>query len=51
MPAGVGRVFFSKPVALPFLRWRLLRHGYLQCSVAWREYAAGEVSYSIWVRG
>jgi hypothetical protein len=50
MPAGVGRVFFSKPVALPFLRWRLLRHGYLQCPGAWREYAAGEVSHNVCVR-
>ncbi|KAI0481235.1 alpha/beta-hydrolase [Xylariaceae sp. FL0804] len=34
----VGRVFFSKPVALPFLRFRMLRHGYLKSPVHWREY-------------
>ncbi|KAF4471653.1 neutral cholesterol ester hydrolase 1 [Fusarium albosuccineum] len=28
IPAKVGRVFFSKYVALPFLRWRMIRHGY-----------------------
>ncbi|KAF1991039.1 alpha/beta-hydrolase [Aulographum hederae CBS 113979] len=37
MPAKLGRVFFSKPVALPFLRWRLLRHGYLRKPLQWRE--------------
>ena len=40
----VGKVFFSKHVALPFLRWRMLRHGYLTCPVHWREYEYGEVS-------
>ena len=30
LPAKVGRVFFSKWVAWPFFRWRLLRHGYLR---------------------
>jgi len=34
----IGRVFFSRPVVLPFLRWRMLRHGYLRCPVHWREY-------------
>ena len=28
VPASVGRVFFSKNVALPFMRFRMLRHGY-----------------------
>ncbi|KAH7061076.1 Alpha/Beta hydrolase protein [Macrophomina phaseolina] len=37
MPAYIGRVFFSKPVALPFLRWRMLRHGYLRSPITWRE--------------
>jgi hypothetical protein len=40
----VGKVFFSKHVALPFLRWRMLRHGYLTFPVHWREYEHGEVS-------
>jgi hypothetical protein len=33
----IGRVFFSKEVALPFLRFRLLRHGYLRPPLFWRE--------------
>lgn len=37
MPASVGRVFFSKWVAYPFLRWRLLRHGYLESSISYQE--------------
>lgn len=37
MPAFIGRVFFSKEVALPFLRFRMLRHGYLKCPIPWRE--------------
>ncbi len=31
-------VFFSKQVALPFLRFRMLRHGYLGSPVYWREH-------------
>lgn len=34
----VGRVFFGKNVALPWMRWRMLRHGYLKSPVHWREY-------------
>jgi acetyl esterase/lipase len=37
MPAFIGRVFFSKQVSLPFLRFRMLRHGYLRCPLPWRE--------------
>jgi acetyl esterase/lipase len=37
MPAHIGRVFFSKAVALPFLRFRMLRHGILLPSPAWYE--------------
>ena len=32
-----GRVFFSKAVALPFFRFRMLRHGYTKSPIAWRE--------------
>ncbi|KAI1302572.1 Alpha/Beta hydrolase protein [Xylaria venustula] len=35
---SVGRVFFSKPVALPFLRFRMLRHGYIRSPMHWHEY-------------
>ncbi|KAI0110468.1 Alpha/Beta hydrolase protein [Nemania sp. FL0031] len=38
IPPNVGRVFFSKPVALPFLRFRMLRHGYIRSPVHWHEY-------------
>ncbi|KAJ4419343.1 hypothetical protein N0V82_005031 [Gnomoniopsis sp. IMI 355080] len=34
----VGRVFFGKKVALPWMRWRMLRHGILRSPVHWREY-------------
>ncbi|KAH8673914.1 Alpha/Beta hydrolase protein [Xylariales sp. PMI_506] len=35
---NVGRVFFSKAVAVPFLRFRMLRHGYLKSPVHWHEF-------------
>jgi len=37
IPASIGRVFFSKPVALPFLRFRMLRHGYFTSPIHWHE--------------
>jgi acetyl esterase/lipase len=37
MPASVGRVFFSKPVALPFMRWRMFRHGYTSSPIHYEE--------------
>ncbi|KAF2086483.1 alpha/beta-hydrolase [Saccharata proteae CBS 121410] len=37
MPAKIGRVFFSKAVSLPFLRFRMLRHGYLHSPIRWRD--------------
>jgi len=37
IPATIGRVFFSKPVALPFLRFRMLRHGYFRSPIHWHE--------------
>ncbi|KAL6786879.1 Alpha/Beta hydrolase protein [Trichoderma sp. SZMC 28012] len=42
IPANVGRVFFSKDVALPFLRWRMKRHGYKDFPVYWKEETIGE---------
>ncbi|KAI0128426.1 Alpha/Beta hydrolase protein [Xylariales sp. AK1849] len=39
LPPRVGRVFFSKQVALPFLRFRMARHGYLKCPVHWHEFS------------
>jgi hypothetical protein len=37
IPSSIGRVFFSKMVALPFLRFRMLRHGYFRSPIQWRE--------------
>ena len=37
IPASIGRVFFSKNVALPFLRFRMLRHGIIRRPIYWRE--------------
>ncbi|KAF2686271.1 alpha/beta-hydrolase [Lentithecium fluviatile CBS 122367] len=37
MPAFLGRVFFSKHVSLPFLRFRMLRHGIVTAPLRWNE--------------
>jgi hypothetical protein len=37
MPAFIGRVFFSKGVSLPFLRFRMLRHGIITSPIRWTE--------------
>jgi acetyl esterase/lipase len=37
MPAFIGRTFFSKPVSLPFLRFRMLRHGFVTSPIRWTE--------------
>lgn len=37
IPASIGRVFFSKAVALPFFTFRKLRHGVLRSDVHWHE--------------
>ncbi|EMT70222.1 hypothetical protein ACKRZS_011118 [Fusarium odoratissimum] len=42
IPAKVGRVFFGKHVALPFIHWRMLRHGYIRSPVHYREYNIGK---------
>ncbi|KAI1815314.1 Alpha/Beta hydrolase protein [Poronia punctata] len=44
----VGRVFFSKPVTLPFLRFRMLRHGHFKFPVHWHEHR-GENFRGIWI--
>lgn len=38
IPPKIGRVFFGKNVALPWMRWRMIRHGYIQSPIFWREY-------------
>ncbi|SMR49028.1 unnamed protein product [Zymoseptoria tritici ST99CH_1E4] len=37
IPAAVGKVFFSKWVALPFIKIRMLRHGLWKSPIYWRE--------------
>lgn len=37
IPATIGKVFFSKGVALPFFWFRMLRHGYRKSAIPWRE--------------
>ncbi|KAL2205058.1 alpha/beta-hydrolase [Sarocladium strictum] len=53
IPASVGRVFFSKRVALPFVRWRMLRHKYLWYPMDVEEVTIGQGSSrtdGIWLR-
>lgn len=47
-PSKIGRVFFSKPVALPFLRFRMLRQGYLKSPITWREIDLKNTS-GVWI--
>ncbi|PNS16118.1 hypothetical protein CAC42_4519 [Sphaceloma murrayae] len=37
IPAAIGKVFFSKPVALPFFTFRKLRHFILHSPIHWQE--------------
>ncbi|KAK4039918.1 monoterpene epsilon-lactone hydrolase, partial [Parachaetomium inaequale] len=48
IPPRIGRVFFAREVALPFLWFRLLRHGYLGSPVHWREHRESEFR-GIWL--
>ena len=47
-PARIGRVFFSKPVALPFMRFRMLRHGFVHSPITWREIELDNV-HGVWI--
>ncbi|KAG8531444.1 uncharacterized protein KY384_003073 [Bacidia gigantensis] len=47
-PAKIGRVFFSKGVALPFMRFRMLRHGFVHPPVPWREIDLG-VTHGVYI--
>ena len=47
-PAKIGRVFFSKPVALPFTRFRMLRHGYMHSPIVWREIGLKDAT-GLWI--
>jgi acetyl esterase/lipase len=42
LPASFGRVFLSKAVSLPFIRWRMLRHGFIRRPVKWCEVDGGK---------
>lgn len=42
MPASIGRVFFSKRVSLPFMRFRMLRHGIVRSQLSWKEVSVGK---------
>ncbi|KAI7279871.1 alpha/beta-hydrolase [Hortaea werneckii] len=48
IPASIGKVFFSKPVALPFFRFRMLRNGFLKCPIYWRETSSPNGIYMVW---
>lgn len=37
IPAKIGKVFFSKGVALPFFKFRMLRNGVMRCPIFWKE--------------
>lgn len=50
MPAKIGRVFFSKQVAYPFFRFRLLRHGYRSSPVGVEEVYKNGVR-GLWIAG
>ena len=42
--AKIGRVFFSKWVAYPFFRFRLLRHGFLNSPIFYKEIVRRDVT-------
>lgn len=47
IPPRIGRVFFAREVALPFLWFRLLRHGYLGSPIHWWEHREVAVLYLV----
>ena len=47
-PVKIGRVFFSKGVSLPFMRFRMLRYSYLSSSIPYREVDLGKAR-GIWI--
>ncbi|KAF6812162.1 arylacetamide deacetylase [Colletotrichum sojae] len=52
LPTKIGRVFFSKYISLPFLRFRMLRHGYLRSPAKWESYEEpGRHGFKgVWIR-
>lgn len=49
-PAAIGRIFFSKAVALPFMRFRMFRHGILHSPVRWYEVTT-KSARGLWIAG
>ena len=46
----VGKVFFSKEVALPFFKFRLWRHDLEECPVPWKEIESSKAGVrGIWI--
>lgn len=48
IPASIGKVFFSKPVALPFLYFRMFRHGVFKSPIHWETIARPDLN-GIWI--
>jgi len=48
LPPSMGHVFFCKQVALPFLGWRMLRHGFRSSPIHWREHR-GDRFRGVWI--
>ncbi|KAI9055594.1 hypothetical protein LZ554_000540 [Drepanopeziza brunnea f. sp. 'monogermtubi'] len=48
IPAEIGRVFFSRGAAAPFLRWRMLRHGYVRKPIHWEDVKSKDFN-GVWV--
>jgi acetyl esterase/lipase len=48
VPPRIGHVFFCKQVALPFLEWRMLRHGFRSSPIHWREHT-GDGFEGVWI--
>ena len=44
----IGRVFFSKKVAYPFFRWRMLRNGFLLLPIGVHEVRKGGLK-GLWI--
>ena len=50
IPASIGAIFFSKHVALPFIRFRMLRHGYLKSPLHYSK-VSNAAMRGIWIIG
>jgi hypothetical protein len=48
IPPTIARIFFSEQVALPLLRFRMLRHGYIRPLIQWRKVKQVQYELSYW---